>query len=114
MDFETLVLDINESTMASVIMKVCIYRTKITKGNSLTVDESGEVGISSTGLDNILTTEPSGRATTFREMMVQLYMRFFNKVDKDANNIKTYDSLGNIVTTQSISDDDQNQTVNKA
>ena len=56
--------------------------------------------LSSTGLDNISTTEPTGRASTFREMVVQLYMRFFNKVDKTSNQIRVYDENNNIVTTQ--------------
>ena len=69
--------------------------------------------LSPTGLDNILTTEPSGRATTFREMIVQFYMRFFNKVTKDASTIKTYDTDGNVVTSQSYTDGDTTDTVEK-
>jgi hypothetical protein len=31
-----------------------------------------------TGLDNIDTTEPAGRASNFREMLIKIYTRFFN------------------------------------
>lgn len=57
--------------------------------------------LTSTGLDNILATEPTGRATTFREMIVQLWMRFFNKVEKTSSDIIVYDEGGSgAVTTQ--------------
>ncbi len=70
--------------------------------------------LSSTGLDTISASEPSGRATTFREMIVQLYMRFFNKATLDNNNLKVYTEGGSINTTQSVSDTGTTQTVNKA
>ena len=64
--------------------------------------------------DSISVVEPSGRATTFREMIVQLYMRFFNKVDKTSGAIRTYDSDGNLTTTQTHSTSGSTTTVNKA
>jgi len=66
------------------------------------------------GLDNILTTEPSGRASNFREMIVQLYMRFFNKTTLTDSVLTVCDDGDASVTTQVVSDDDTTQTVNKA
>jgi hypothetical protein len=66
------------------------------------------------GLNSISTSEPSGRSSNFREMVVQLYQRFFNKVTLDNSNLKVYDSGGSVVTTQSASDDGSTQTLGKA
>ena len=67
--------------------------------------------LSAAGLDSITTTEPTGVATTFRGMMVQLYRRFFKKVTQTATALKTYKDNGStVVTTQTISDDDTTQT----
>ena len=80
--------------------------------DSFTLD-NGTI-LASDGLDNISITEPSGRASNFREMIVQLYNRFFNKVTLDNDNLKVYTSGGSINTTQSVSDSGTTQTVNKA
>lgn len=69
--------------------------------------------LSSDGLDNISITEPTGVASTFREIIIQVWMRFFNKVTKNSTTITTYNSLGEINTTQSISEG-STDTVNKA
>ena len=50
--------------------------------------------------DNISTAEPTGKASTFREMIVQTWMRFFNKVDKNDTQIKVYDKSDTVSTTQ--------------
>ena len=81
---------------------------------SPTALDNVEVNLASTGLDNISTTEPSGRATTFREMIVQLFMRFFNKATKSTTTITTYDESGNSVTSQSYTSSGGTDTVNKA
>ncbi len=41
-------------------------------------------------------------------------MRFFNKVDKTSGAIRTYDSDGNLTTTQTHSTSGSTTTVNKA
>jgi hypothetical protein len=46
--------------------------------------------LASDGLDDISIVEPTGRASNFREMLIQLYMRFFNKVDKTTSKIRVY------------------------
>jgi len=69
------------------------------------VPVNGGVVLSSTGLNNISITAPTGPATNFREMMVQLWRRFFKKTTLDATNIKTYaDNGSTIVTTQTASE----------
>ena len=76
---------------------------------------SGEVTLSSTGLDSISITEPSGRATTFREMVLQTWMRFFNKVERTSTQIKVYDAGGaSAITTQEHSNASNIVTVDEA
>jgi hypothetical protein len=58
------------------------------------------------GLNSITATTPSSKATTFPQMVVQLYRRFFGKVAKNTsdNTIKNYADNGTtVVTTQTIS-----------
>ncbi len=67
--------------------------------------------LASTGLDSISTTAPSGVASNFREMVVQVWRRFFKKTTKTATELKTYaDNGSTIVTTQVVSDDGTTQT----
>lgn len=64
------------------------------------------VVLAATGLDNIAITAPSGVASTFREMIVQLWRRFFKKATRDETTIKTYADNGvTVLTTQTISVD---------
>jgi len=67
------------------------------------------------GLDNISATSPSGVATTFREMIVQLWSRFFGRVTltrtaQGQGQIQTYNSDDELVTTQITTDDGSSQT----
>jgi len=64
--------------------------------------------------ESVSVTEPSGRASNFREMIVQLYMRFFNKVTLDSDSLEVYNESGVVNTTQSVSDTGSAQTVNEA
>ena len=103
----------------SVDDKVDIYIYAIINGtNSHAIIDSfilnnGAI-LADNGLADILTTEPSGRASSFREMIVQLYMRFFNKTVKDTTTITTYDTDGTSVTTQTYTSSGGTDTVNKA
>ena len=64
---------------------------------------SDTVELSPSGLDNIAATEVDGVASTFRDMVVQLWQRFFFKVDATESAIKTYKSDGATVnTTQQV------------
>jgi parallel beta-helix repeat protein len=77
-------------------------------------DWSGDIvyGLDKNGLDYIDTTEPTGRATNFREMVVQTFMRFFNKGYKDKNTIQTHKTGGDVNTTQSYDDNRKTITIN--
>jgi hypothetical protein len=80
---------------------------------ALILDDTGTSGvvIAATGLDLIPTTAPSGVATTFRQMVVQLWRRFFKKATMTSTQLKTYADDGTtVVTTQTVSDDGTTQT----
>lgn len=70
------------------------------------MDLSGtSVKLTSDGLDSISTTAPSGVASNFREMMVQLWRRFFKKATQTSSELKTYaDNGSTVITTQAVSD----------
>lgn len=71
--------------------------------------------LASDGLDTIATTAPTGIASNFREMLVQVWRRFFKKATKTAAQIKTYDDAGTgVVTTQTVSDDGTTETQGSA
>lgn len=71
--------------------------------------------LASDGLDTISTTAPSGVASNFREMMVQVWRRFFKKVDMTTTQTKTYaDNGSTVLTTQTNSDDGTTQTIGNA
>lgn len=77
-------------------------------------DKTG-YALSATGLDSIAVTAPTGVATTFPGMMVQLFRRFFGKVTMTASALKTWDDTGLVVTTtQTVNDDGTTQTQGKA
>ncbi len=77
----------------------------------VSTDSSGRVELAATGLDAITATRPSGVATTFPQMVVQLFYRFFGKSTLTATQLKTYAANGStVVTTQTVSDDATTQT----
>lgn len=68
------------------------------------------VKLTSDGLDSIPTTAPAGVATTFREMVVQTWRRWFKKTSLSQTELKTYADDGiTAKTTQAISDDGATQ-----
>ena len=76
-----------------------------------TVTDKTGYSLAATGLDSITATEPTGVATTFPQMLVQLWRRFFGKTTMTATQIKTYKEDGTtVVSTQTISDDNTTQT----
>lgn len=91
-----------------------------TSGSVVTGSLSGSVGdvttktgykLASDGLDSISVTAPSGVASTFPAMLVQLFRRFFKKSTLTATQLKTYADDGTtVVTTQTVSDDGTTQT----
>lgn len=67
--------------------------------------------LASDGLDQIPVADPAGVATTFPQMLVQMWRRFFRKVTLTASELKTYADDGTTVrTTQAMSDDGTTET----
>jgi hypothetical protein len=80
-----------------------------------TVSDKTGYSLAANGLDSITTTGPAGVAANFREMLVQVWRRFFGKVTMTADTLTTYDDAGTAVaTTQTLSDDSTTQTQGKA
>ena len=83
-------------------------------GTRALTDKAG-FALNSTGLDAISTTAPSGVPTTFREMLVLLYRRFFAKTTLTTTQLKTYANDGTtVVTTQTVSSSGGTDTVGAA
>jgi hypothetical protein len=80
-------------------------------------DKTG-YALASTGLDSIGTTAPSGAATTFPLMLVQVWRRFFKGSAKAVSSltIKTFANDGTtVLTTQAYTDDGAgNETLGSA
>ncbi len=63
-----------------------------------------------TGLDGITVTAPATVPTTFTQMMVMLYRRFFSKSTLTSTQLKTLANDGTtVITTQAVSDDSTTQ-----
>lgn len=91
-------------THGNAALKTLVDGVK-TKTDSLTFTTANKVDakLTSDGLDSIATTAPTGVASNFREMLVQVWRRFFKKVEysDSGNTIKTYaDDGATVVTTQ--------------
>jgi hypothetical protein len=93
--------------------------------NKLATDAAGAVtptsasktgyALAATGLDQIPITAPTGPASTFREMVVQTWRRFFRRATKTSTQLKTYADNGTtVVTTQAVSDDGTTETQGEA
>lgn len=77
---------------------------------SVVQDKTG-YALSASGLDSISTTAPTGVAGNFREMLIQIWRRFFKKSTLTATQLTTYRDDGTTVaTTQTVSDDGTTQT----
>lgn len=67
--------------------------------------------LASDGLDAVAVTAPTGVATTFPAMMVQVWRRFFKKVVVSTTEIKTYANDGTtVITTQTRAETSTTQT----
>lgn len=85
--------------------------------NGVVVASGSKTGysLSSSGLDSISITAPTSVATNFREMMVQVWRRYFKKATMTTTELKTFaDNGSTVITTQTVSDDGTTQTVNAA
>lgn len=72
--------------------------------------------LTATGLDAITASDPGGVASTFPQMVVALWRRFYKKTTKTTTQVKTLADDGSTVrTTQAITDDGAgNQTLGAA
>jgi hypothetical protein len=70
--------------------------------------------LASDGLDSVATTEPDGVASNFREMMVQVWRRFFKKSTATLAALKTYKDDASTNTTQTVGFDGTTKTVGDA
>ncbi len=76
-----------------------------------TVSDKTGYSLSSSGLDSVSTTAPSGVASNFREMVVQTWRRWFKKSTLDGTSLKTYADDGTTtVTTQAVGNSGATQT----
>ena len=77
---------------------------------------TGKTGfkLASDGLDSVSTTEPSGVASNFREMLVQVWRRFFKRVTMTDTALLNFKDDNSQATTQTMSDDGTTQEVGKA
>jgi len=67
--------------------------------------------LASDGLDAVSMAPPVGVATNFREMIVQLWRRFFKKTTLTATELQTFADDGiTPLTTQDVADDGAVQT----
>ncbi|HWA98354.1 MAG TPA: hypothetical protein VG713_07670, partial [Pirellulales bacterium] len=71
--------------------------------------------LSADGLDAISIDPPSSVASTFREMVVQTWRRFFAKATKTSSTLTTFADDGDTaITTQPLTDDGNVQTQGSA
>ena len=76
--------------------------------------------LASDGLDSVAITEPTGVASNFREMVVQVWRRWFGKstlvkTTASTGTLKTYKADGTTeVTSQAVSDDGTTETQGEA
>lgn len=67
------------------------------------------------GLDSITTTSPDGAPDNFRERLLWLYRRFFNKTTRTATKINHYNDAGDtVLLEQTISDSEGTETMGAA
>jgi hypothetical protein len=83
----------------------------IVDSGTVTVSDKTGFKLASDGLDTIAITAPVGAASNFREMIVQVWRRFFRKATRTDSAIITYADNGTTpVTTQVISNDGTTET----
>jgi hypothetical protein len=91
--------------VAAVVAPVAVATNADKTGYKLAAD----------GLDVISTAPPMAVAGTFREMVIQVWRRFFKKCKLSATDLKTYRDDGTTVaTTQSVTDQGGEQTLENA
>ena len=75
-------------------------------GSVTTVSDKTGYSLGATGLDTITASDPAAVATTFPQMVVQTWRRFFKRSTLTSTQLKTYkDDNSTVETTQTVSDD---------
>lgn len=98
---DAMALTAGERTTAAAVIRAEIDANSTKTGYKLAAD----------GLDTISTAAPAGVASNFREMMVQVWRRFFKKSTLTETELKTFaDDGSTVLTTQTVSDDGETQT----
>jgi hypothetical protein len=102
------------SFAAGAITATTVAAAAMTGKGDWPVGKTG-YSLSSTGLDSVAITAPSGVASNFREMLVSLWRRAFKKSTLTATQLKTYaDDGSTVLTTQAVSNDGTTQTAGTA
>ena len=87
-----------------------ITNAKVADDVAVVVADKTGFKLAADGLDSISTTAPTGVATNFREMLVQVWRLFFKRVTETAAERKTYADNGTtVMTTQTLSDNGTTQ-----
>lgn len=98
------VYDVIFGTTAPSTHTAAAVQALVAAGAVASVTATVNATLVATGLDAIAVTAPTGVATTFPQMVVQTWRRFFRKVVKTDAAITTYaDNGSTAVTTQTIS-----------
>jgi len=99
------------------VAKVTLVATTTTNTDMRGTDDANTTKtgfkLASDGLDSIAITEPSGVASNFREMIVQLWRRFHNKSKMTADKLTVYKDDGTTAATEQTlaeTDDEQNMS----
>lgn len=87
-----------------------ITNAKVADDVAVVVADKTGFKLAADGLDSISVTAPTGVATNFREMLVQVWRLFFKRVTETAAERKTYADNGTtVMTTQALSDNGTTQ-----
>lgn len=107
------IVSIDSTSWHAVHVWNTYYDTTKTVGTALVNQLTGAI-LGATGLDTITVTSPTGLATTFPGMVVQLWRRFFKKCTATSTQLKTYTDADGVNTTQTVSYDGTTKTVGGA
>jgi hypothetical protein len=109
-EYQATTYDCAASTLATSDLTSSIWLSTFGWDGSIE-NISKRVSLASTGLDAISITAPTGPATTFAQMIVQLWRRFFKLSTLTSTQLKTYADDGTtVLTTQAVSETNTTQT----
>ena len=109
-----------DNTTGNAVLTPALVLSSLTTGagsgtTKINVDASGYLILQPSGLDSITATDPGAVASTFPQMGIQLWRRFFKKSTLTATTLSTYkDDNTTVETAQTISDDGTTQTQSSA